>query len=341
MNETGTIKDEYGAESGGCGTQMPVFSPGIPDKYGSAHPYKKNPLPNDQFHPMSDKTFLRFSSFIHNELGIKMPEVKKTMLQARLQKRLRKLGIRSFEEYYDYVFSSEGMASELAHMVDVVTTNKTDFFREPQHFDFLVQTALPDLLKKKQISLKPAHKPDSGENPAPDPKKRIFIWSAGCSTGEEPYTLAMVLSDFTYRCPGFTFSILATDISTRALKTAMLGIYDHERVEPVPLRLRKKYLLKSKDRNKDLVRIVPELRSHIKFRRLNLMDSSFCIHEKLDIVFFRNVLIYFDRPTQEAVLKRICHHLNTESYMFLGHSETLNGLEVPLTPVTTAVYRKI
>jgi chemotaxis protein methyltransferase CheR len=342
MNETGTIKGEYGTASKGCEKQPPVFtSSGMPDEYSSARSYKKNSLPNDQFHPMSDKTFLRFSTFIHNELGIKMPEVKKTMLQARLQKRLRKLGISSFDEYYDYVFSSEGIEKELLHMVDVVTTNKTDFFREPQHFDFLVQTAIPDLLGKKQIALKPAQKSDSGENPVPDPKKRISIWSAGCSTGEEPYTLAMILSDFAYRSPGFTFSILATDISTKALKTAMLGIYDHERVEPVPLRLRKRYLLKSKDRNKDLVRIVPELRNYVKFRRLNLMDGSFCIHEKLDIIFFRNVLIYFDRPTQETVLNRICHHLNADSYMFLGHSETLNGLDVPLIPVTTAVYRKI
>jgi len=291
-----------------------------------------------QFRPMSDKTFLRFSQYVHVELGIKMPKVKKAMLQARLQKRLRKLGMTSFDEYYDYVFSPRGTESELAHMIDVITTNKTDFFREPKHFDYLLQTVLPRLIKWKAIKIrKQEHSSPSDTAPC---LPHISLWSAGCSSGEEPYTLAMMISDYAEKNPGFTHSILATDISIRMLEKARLGIYDHERIEPVPLALRKKYLLKSKDDKKNLIRIIPQLRSLIRFQRLNLMDEMFSIREILDIIFFRNVLIYFDRPTQQKVLNTICRHLHPNGYIFLGHSETLNGLNVPLTPVATAVYRK-
>lgn len=272
---------------------------------------------------MSDKTFVRFSSFIQNELGIKMPDIKKTMLQARLRKRLRAVGMTDFEEYYKYVFSPEGRHIELFHMIDVVTTNKTDFFREPKHFDYLTQVFLPEFMKRSDK----------------DTPKHLKIWSAGCSTGEEPYTLAMVLSDVADRLPNFTFSILGTDISTRVLETAAQGIYEHDRVEPVPMPFRRKYLLRNKEKN--LVRVAPGLRNVVKFKRLNLMDKEFWLSEKVDLVFFRNVMIYFDRPTQEQVLSRMCKHVVRNGYIFIGHSETLNGLNVPLVPVTPTVYRHL
>jgi len=294
-------------------------------------------MPNFELNPLSDRMFFRFSAFIRNELGIKMPEIKKTMLQARLQKRLRKLGIRTFEEYHDYVFSPRGTEEELPNMIDAVTTNKTDFFREPKHFEYLTQAAIPGRLRGLWKRRLPVNAPPT---PEPPPKKLLRVWSAGCSSGEEAYTLAMVLSDFAERHACFDYSVLATDISTKMLRTAALGIYDHERVKPVPIMLRKKYLLKSKDENKKLVRITPELRSLVRFRRLNLMDSEFFIREMMDFIFFRNVLIYFDRPVQEAVLNRIANYLHPDGYMFLGHSETLSGLDVPLYPVATAVYRK-
>ncbi len=273
---------------------------------------------------MSERTFLKFSSFVHSELGIKMPTGKKTMLQARLSKRLRKLGIMSFDEYYDFVFSGEGRAEELQNMIDVITTNKTDFFREPRHFDYIVQTALPELIHNGAIK--------NG--------RKVLVWSAGCSTGEEPYTIAIVLSEFAERCPGFQFSILATDLSTKVLKEAALGIYSEEDVETIPLGLKKKYLLKSRDRKKRMVRIVPELRSGIDFRSLNFMEDDYGIRRARDVIFCRNVLIYFDRPTQEIVLKRICRHLRPGGYMFMGHSETLNGLSVPLSQAAPTIYRK-
>ncbi len=293
------------------------------------------PLPLQPVENMSRKTFKRFSEFIRGELGIKMPDVKQTMLQARLQKRLRKLGMNTFDDYYDYVFSPQGMAGELANMIDVVTTNKTDFFREPKHFDYLSQVVLPRFVKKYRIGDAPRSR-----EPGPGLQRVFKAWSVGCSSGEEPYTLAMVLNDFSALHSGFNYSILATDISVEMLKKAKLGIYDHERVEPVPMRLRKKYLLKSKDENRQLVRVVPELRATIHFQRMNLAKGEFSIQGAVDVIFFRNVLIYFGRATQELVLNRLCQYLKPDGHMFLGHSETLSGLNVPLVPVATAVYVK-
>ncbi len=273
---------------------------------------------------MSPKMFLRFSSFIRNELGINMTDAKKTMLQARLQKRLRQLGIPTFEEYYDYVFSPEGMREELFQMIDVITTNKTDFFREPKHFEYLTGTVLPELLRSKGSGV----------------FRKASFWSAGCATGEEPYTLAMVLSEFAEKHHGFQFSILGSDISTQVLRKAMLGIYEHEKVEPVPMPLRKKYLLRSRDRKKTLVRIAPALRSLVTFRRINFLEPDFGLRTPMDVIFCRNVIIYFDRPTQKRVLGNILRYLRKGGYLFTGHSETLNGLDLPLVATTSTVYRK-
>jgi chemotaxis protein methyltransferase CheR len=273
---------------------------------------------------MSRETFDRFREFVTTHLGIKMPDVKKTMLQSRLQKRLRLLSIQSYEAYYDYVFSAQGRQSELNHMIDAVTTNKTDFFREPKHFDYLVAAALPELIQTQPVAV----------------PKSFRFWSAGCSTGAEPYTLAIVLSEFAARYPGFQYGIMATDISQRVLQEAMTGIYTEEMVAPIPLILRKKYLLRSKNAQEKAVRICPEIRSKVRFGRLNFMQDDFGIRQDVDIIFCRNVLIYFDRPTQELVVNRLCRHLNTGGYLFLGHSETLNGLNVPLTQVHPTIYRK-
>jgi chemotaxis protein methyltransferase CheR len=273
---------------------------------------------------MSEKTFALFSEFVQTELGIKMPPAKKTMLQSRLLKRLRTLGKTSYREYYDYVFSSQGLNGELVNLIDVITTNKTDFFREPKHFDYLFQTVLPELINSRGAGV----------------RRKVRIWSAGCSTGEEPYTLAMVLSEYAAACRGFQFTILATDISARVLEAAKIAIYDHQKAAPIPMALRKRYLLQSKDKSKRQVRIVSELRSTVHFQRLNFMDSDFGLRDTMDIIFCRNVIIYFDRPTQERVLNRLCRHLNPGGYMFMGHSETLNGLKVPLIQVAPTIYRR-
>ena len=271
---------------------------------------------------LSARDFSRLSRFIYDTCGIKMPEVKATMLEARLQKRLRALDMHSFTDYCEFLFSKQGLEQELVSMLDVVTTNKTDFFREPDHFDYLTQSVLPDWLRRH-------------------PAGRLSIWSAGCSSGEEPYTLAMVLSEFALRHPGFDFQILATDISTRVLEKAKAAIYAETQVEPVPMELKRKYLLRSKDRASGMVRIVPELREKVRFNRLNFMDEDFGMREQLDIIFCRNVIIYFDRPTQEKLLQRFHRQMKAGAFIFMGHSETLSGLDVPLTSVYPTVYRRL
>ena len=273
---------------------------------------------------MTAQEFVRLSEFIHIQCGIKMPPGKKIMLEARLQKRLKSVGAATFGEYCEYLFNSPNRQEELVHMINAVATNKTDFFREPGHFTVLTDTVLPYFL-----------------DAATGSGSCFTIWSAGCSSGEEPYTLAMVLSEFAARHPGFRFSIVATDISTKVLDKAKLGIYDEERVAPVPLAIKQKYLMKSKDRSKGQVRIAQELRAMIRFERVNLMDEQYRRPELLDVVFCRNVIIYFERENQEKLLGRLCNSLKPGGYLFLGHSETVHGFDLPLQRVTSTVYRKI
>jgi chemotaxis protein methyltransferase CheR len=280
----------------------------------------------DQTAVLSHKDFLRLSHFIHAEFGIKMPEAKKVMLQSRLLKRLRMLGMQSFGEYCAYLFSPRGRESELHQFIDVVTTNKTDFFREPAHFEFLVRTALPEIMASRGAGI----------------WNKLMVWSAGCSTGEEPYTLAMIISEFAEHYPGFAFnwSILATDISTLVLKKAATAVYEAEKVKHLPELFKKKYLLKSKDASKGLVRIVPELRKMVRVRTLNFLDEDLGLREMMDIIFCRNVIIYFDKSTQSQLLSKFCKQLVPGGYIFMGHSETLQGLDVALVPVAPTVYRK-
>lgn len=272
---------------------------------------------------MSTADFNRLSGFILNEFGIKLPPVKKTMLQGRLQKRLRALDIPSYKAYIDYIFSSEGKSNELIHMIDVVTTNKTDFFRENNHFEFLQSHILPEFMARTQ-------------------GRDIFrVWSAGCSSGEEPYTMAIVLQEFAQEHPGFQYSIFGTDISTQVLNKAASAIYPMERVHVIPMALKKKYFLKSKDKLKPSVRVIPELRKKVTFQRLNFMDSYYRIDLKFDAVFCRNVLIYFDKTTQEKVINRQLLNLKKDGYYFLGHSESIMNMHLPLRQVKPTVFKKI
>lgn len=271
---------------------------------------------------LSEGDFLRLSAFIQQELGIKMPPAKKALLESRLQKRLRALGCKAFSEYCDMLFGPGGMERELVYMLDLVTTNKTDFFRESHHFDLLIGSILPDMVR--------------------EPRRRVTIWSAGCSTGEEPYTLSMVISEFASAHPGlgFDFDILATDISTRVLEMASRGVYKEERLAPVPESFRRRYFLRSRDKASGLVRVAPEVREKVRFARLNLMDEEFPLESPLDIIFCRNVIIYFNRETQERLMWKFCNNLKPGGYLFLGHSETLSGLGLPLKKVAASVYIK-
>lgn len=272
---------------------------------------------------LSNEDFKRLSTFIFKEYGIKMPEVKRTMLQSRLHKRLRELNMTNYKDYVDFVFSKEGQGNEVIHMIDVVSTNKTDFFREPVHFEFLHSTVLPELLNNER------------------PNRFIKVWSAGCSSGEEPYTLAMSLSEYMLEHPGFDYSIFATDISSRILKSAVDAIYKENRVEMLPIQLKKRYLLKSKDRTNPTVRIIPDLRRRVTFQRLNFMDSQYNAPDNMDIIFCRNVLIYFDRETQEKVINKLCTKLKPDGFFFLGHSESITNFDVPLKQLKPTIFRKI
>jgi chemotaxis protein methyltransferase CheR len=235
--------------------------------------------------------FERLRELIYSECGISLSLDKKTMVEIRLKRRLRSLNIPSFGEYCEHVFAPQGVENELIHLIDAVTTNKTDFFRESGHFDYLRSKALPALAAREGAD------------------RTLFLWSAGCSTGEEPYTLAMVLNEYAEGSPGFRFRVLATDISTAVLDKARMGIFKSELVRPVPHELQRKYLMRSRDKESDVVRIVPELRALIEFRRLNFMDSDFDLPQAPDVIFCRNVIIYFDRATQISLLRRLISQL--------------------------------
>jgi chemotaxis protein methyltransferase CheR len=272
---------------------------------------------------MTNEEFRKLSQFITEHAGIKLPDVKKVMLQSRLQKRLRYLNMSSFKEYVEYVFSEEGIQNELIHMLDVVSTNKTDFFREPVHFEFLEKTLLPEY-----VSQFPLNRP-------------VKVWSAGCSSGEEVYTIAMTISEFKKDHPGLDYSLLGTDISTDILKKAINAIYKEEKVDKVPIDLKKKYLLKSKDRSRKLVRIVPELRKKAQYKRMNLMDNNYDLSDTFDVIFCRNVLIYFNRDVQEQVINKLTRKLRTGGYFFIGHSESIMAMDVPLQQIKPTIFKRI
>jgi chemotaxis protein methyltransferase CheR len=271
---------------------------------------------------ISKSDFTRLRDLIQQESGINLNADKKLMIELRIKPRLKTLSLGSYAEYCEYLFGRQGLKDELIHLIDVVTTNKTDFFREPRHFDYLVQKALPDIEARLG-------------------QKEVLIWSAGCSTGEEPYTLAIVLSEYALAHPGFRFKLLATDIALSVLKKASLGIFHEEVVSPVPIAQRRKYFMHSRDKESRQLRVVPELRNMIEFKQLNFMDEDYALEKKVDAFFCRNVIIYFDRATQEQILQKLSDCLLPGGYAFIGHSETLHGMDVPLAPIAPALYRKV
>jgi chemotaxis protein methyltransferase CheR len=272
---------------------------------------------------MSDADFTRLSEFIFREYGIHLPPHKKLMLQSRLRARMKANGYYDFSSYIAYLFSSRGQQVELIHMIDAVTTNKTDFFREPDHFDYLYKNILVE------------HYQHAG-------KQNFKIWSAGCSTGEEPYTLAIIMSEFKALHPRFEFEIVATDLSATALRQAMQAVYPDIKTQVIPLSLRQNYLLRCRDRSARTVRIVSALRKKILFEHHNLMQTESFHHNDFDAVFCRNTLIYFERSMQLRVIRALLGKLRTGGHLFIGHSESIFGdLWLPLKRVAPAVYQKI
>jgi len=273
---------------------------------------------------MSDRLYEKYSQFIYSECGIKLPPIKKVMLQSRLLKRLKVLGISSFEKYYDYLTSEQGKREELPHALDMVSTNKTDFFREPSHFDFLQGVALPQIAQSLWGK----------------PRKKIHLWSAGCSSGEEPYTLAMVVSEFVERYREFDYDIFSTDISQRMLDKAQQAIYSDSDIMPIPHSMRVKYLMKGKGAQAGKWRIVPQLRDRVRFVRLNLMEDQYNLPNLMDIIFCRNVIIYFDRTTQVRLFQKLYNCLVNGGFLFIGHSETLYGINDQFQYIQATIYQK-
>ena len=241
------------------------------------------------------------------------------MVEGRLQRRARALGLHNINEYCRLVFDTCDLGDEAVNLIDAMTTNKTDFFREREHFDFLIKVAGPELAK----TARPAK-----------------LWSAACSIGAEPYSLAMILNDFIRDKLGWSFSILASDISTDALAKAVRAVFPLDMIEPVPKGMRQRYLLRHNDLSKPVFRIAPEIRALVHFARINLMSTPYPVDRDMDIIFCRNLLIYFDRETQEKVVRRLCSHLSPGGYLILGHADSVAGMTVPLDWLGNSIFRR-
>ncbi|HHO75442.1 MAG TPA: hypothetical protein ENN05_03310 [Deltaproteobacteria bacterium] len=270
---------------------------------------------------LSDKEFKLFQELIYRETGINMSDKKKKLVVARLSKRLRALDLQNFTQYYEYLNDSQHADKELVNLINRVTTNKTNFFREKHHFDFLSQDLLPKIIVQGEKS----------------GSRRLRIWSAGCSSGEEPYTLAMVVNDAFKGQRGWDIKILATDLDTEILQSAIKGYYPTQLVSPVS----KEYLVRYFSRDYHGYRVNDRLRSMVAFRKLNLMNESFPMKQPFDIIFCRNVIIYFDTPTKERLLDKFHFHLKTGGHIFIGHSESLMHMKTKFKYLKHTIYQKV
>ena len=270
---------------------------------------------------LRDTDFEKIRRLIHEKCGINLHEGKKELVSARLGKRLREGNFPSFAEYYRYVTSDEG-TDELVVMIDCISTNLTYFFREDSHFSRLA-AILPGMAKMAATGRF-------------SPKLRL--WSAACSTGEEPYSLAITVRESLNKVP-VDVKILATDISTSVLKTAASGVYPEEKLKNVPLSALRKYFQRGTGKWEGYCRVKKELQDVVHFKRFNLMEAP---PEGIyfDIIFCRNVMIYFDKSTQDALVNRIYQCLVKGGYLFVGHSESLTGLNHPFKYIEPSVYRK-
>lgn len=265
------------------------------------------------------KAFDYIISLIYDRTRIRLHEGKRHLIRSRLGKRMRAHGLESFEDYCSYL-QSQADEDEITHVVDALTTNFTNFLRERDHFEFMVDRALPAVLPRNRAAFR--------------------VWSAACATGEEPYSIAFFLAEKFPVTEGWDWSILATDISTRALLRAQAGIYPLERAEAVPPDWLKRYCQRGSGEYEGRFRIKPALRQRIEFRQLNLL-GSISFPRPFELIFCRNVLIYFDRPTQEQLANGLARLLVPGGYLLTGHSESLNGLNAPFKRERPSIYRKL
>jgi len=279
-------------------------------------------LPLEAAHrPITDKEFSLFQALIHREAGIHLAPAKKELLMGRLGRRLRELGLKAYGAYYEYVM--EAGREELVRLLDAISTNETSFFREPRQFEFLTQRVFPEW-KSSQAGA-----------------RRIRVWSAGCATGEEPYSLAMILWDHLPPAAGWDIQIRATDLSTRALERARAGIWTLEKAEDIPPRYLKEFMLKGRGSQGRMMKAGPKLQSIIEFERLNLNAETYPAMGLFDLIFCRNVLMYFSAESRARVVERLLNHLVPAGYLFLGHAETLNGVTERVRSVMPTVYMRV
>jgi len=275
-----------------------------------------NQLLNNREFAFTKQNFERVVQLINDFSGISLSDRKTDMVYSRLARRLRKVGLTDFDEYLNFVVSDK---SEQEVFINALTTNLTHFFRERHHFDYLADSFLPELLK-------------SG-------KKRIRFWSAGCSTGEEPYTLSMVWREQKNKPTGIDFKILATDLDTNVLESCRQGLYSEEKLKPVD-KTHLKWFKQTQECKSNEWKINPKLREDIAFKQLNLMNE-WPMKGKFDLIICRNVLIYFDKPTQEALVERYHGMLSDNGCLMLGHSENLSANKSIFSPLGKTIYRKL
>ncbi len=265
----------------------------------------------------------KIRTFIESELGLSMPESKVPLLESRLRRRVEVLGLRSLAEYSDYVLHPITARRERAAFIDAVTTHRTAFWREPEHFQYLLETALPDM------------------DAVLGSRRTTNVWSVGCSTGEEPYSLAMALCEHHRRRTGSDFRVLATDVSRAVVEHGKVGIYEAARLAPVPEPLSRRYTRRALEGSSHKVRVVAELRRRVAFECLNLMQSDYRVSTTFDAIFIKDVLADFDEATREIVVNKLCRNLRTGGLLFIGSSESFPTEEVPLKLVAPAVYAKV
>lgn len=269
---------------------------------------------------LNDKDFKDLSEYVYDNYGINLYPNKKILVKSRLTKRLNALGMKSYREYCDFVLNKDPERKEMVEMINRISTNKTEFFRESGHFDYLTARIMPAIVAEE---------------------KNLTFWSAGCSSGEEVYTLAMVLEFYKAANTKFNYKIFGSDISTQVLKKASTAVYSNTLLPPIPEVFRKRYLLKSKDPENEVFRISPGIRRNVSFFRYNLLSSTLPFEKSINVLFCRNTLIYFDRQTQYKVVESLLRTIKTGGYLILGHSESLINMDFKLEQVSTSIYRKI
>jgi chemotaxis protein methyltransferase CheR len=278
-------------------------------------------MAEDELLPLTDKDYLFVSSLLYDRFGIQLGTHKRVLVAGRLAKRVRQLGLKSFPEYFDYL-RADASGNELSEFINRLTTNHSFFYREKDHFEFLRSKVFPGM--KREIEA--------------DPRRQIRLWSAGCAAGEEVYTIALVLRDFFgHAADTADFGLLATDISLAALKTAQAGRYAAQKLAELPLSLRSANF---RPVGGDLYEVAPEIRNMVLFKRLNLKADHYPLKGGFDVVFCRNVMIYFDQASRASLVRNFYRYVKPGGYFFIGHSETIPRSDCPFEYVSPAIYRK-